>query len=128
MVDNLRTRFLVNQVYASPSSSAGEKLANRDDNGVAPLEGTDGTMQQLIEYLDTSGKEICLVCLGYAGLTTNVDDLRLFLSNHVNIKKILVDRLPYAHEVIILDSNEIVTNDTVARKFNCRTGAEQRSK
>ncbi|SAM09832.1 hypothetical protein [Absidia glauca] len=64
MVDNLRTRSLVNQVYASPSSSASEKLANRDDNGVAPLEGTDGTMQQLIEYLDTSGKEICLVCWG----------------------------------------------------------------
>ncbi|KAI8330837.1 hypothetical protein BC941DRAFT_360974, partial [Chlamydoabsidia padenii] len=128
MVDSLRDRSLVDRVYASPSSSANEKLANRDDNGVTALEGTDGTTQKLIEYLDTSRTEIFLVCLGYAGLTTNADDLQLFLSNHRNIKKVLVDRLPYAHEVNILDSDEIITNNNVASKFDCRIGTEQRSK
>ncbi|KAI7882198.1 hypothetical protein K492DRAFT_128042 [Lichtheimia hyalospora FSU 10163] len=82
MVDNLRDRTLVGSVYASPSSSASEKLANRDSNDVNALEGTDGTTQNLIEHLNTLRAQIILVCLGYAGLTTNVDDLQQFLSNH----------------------------------------------
>ncbi|ORZ18468.1 hypothetical protein BCR42DRAFT_324919, partial [Absidia repens] len=92
------------------------------------LEGTDGTTQKLIEYWNTSRTQIFVVCLGYAGLTTNVDDLQQFLSNHRNIKKTLVDRLPYTHEVSILDSEKVITNNNVASKFDCRTGTEQGSK
>ena len=124
----MRDRSLVDRVNASPSSSASEKLANRDSNDVTALEGTDGTTQTLIEYLNTSWAQIILVCFGYAGLTTNLDDRQQFLSNHRNIRKILVDRLPYAHEVNILNSEEIVTSNNVASKFDCRRGPEHRSK
>ncbi|KAJ8662446.1 hypothetical protein O0I10_002140 [Lichtheimia ornata] len=60
MVNNLQYRSLVDLVYASPSSSSKEKLANRDDNGVEAVEGTDGTTQKLIEYLNSSGMHIFL--------------------------------------------------------------------
>ncbi|SAL99560.1 hypothetical protein [Absidia glauca] len=116
MVRNLRDRSLADHVFISPSSSANDKLDNRDNNERKPLKGTDGTTQNLIDYLNTTTTQIFLVCLGYAGLTTNVDDLQQFLSNHRNVKKILVDRLPYTSEVDILDSEEIITNNSVAER------------
>ncbi|CDH48846.1 predicted protein [Lichtheimia corymbifera JMRC:FSU:9682] len=90
MANNLQDRSLVDLVYASPPSSSNEKLANRNDNGVEAVEGTDGTTQKLIEYLNSSVMHIFLVYLGYAGLTTNVDDLQQFLAKdyHILVKSI----------------------------------------
>ncbi|CAO3611183.1 unnamed protein product [Cunninghamella blakesleeana] len=79
MVENLKRRSLVEKVFVSPSSNS-STLFNDRDKGIKAMSGTDGTMIDLINHLGTTEKEVILVVIDYSGFSTNIKDIRKFLS------------------------------------------------
>ncbi|KAG0176926.1 hypothetical protein DFQ29_005460 [Apophysomyces sp. BC1021] len=80
MIDKLKERSLKSKVFISTSSSASQLFSERDavKNSEIPrkLVGVEGTTQDLISYLATTEKDICVVSLDFAGLSTNSVDVR----------------------------------------------------
>ncbi|KAI9031621.1 hypothetical protein CLU79DRAFT_785035 [Phycomyces nitens] len=72
--------------------------------------------------------KICLIILGYAGLSTNCKDLETFLRNSKNICKIIVDHLPFDNTINIYDCCELLQDPKKLEIFNCRTRTYQRLK
>ncbi|KAG1135902.1 hypothetical protein G6F37_013132 [Rhizopus arrhizus] len=126
MVHNLRNRSIVDKVFVSKSSAASQPFDTRDSNATI-TEGTNGTTKDFIEFLNKTQKGVILVVLDYAGLTTNVEDLKEFLSNQKAIKKIIVDRLPITTEVEIYETELLLRDQKAINKFDCRTQPVQRS-
>ncbi|CAO3698272.1 unnamed protein product [Rhizopus stolonifer] len=126
MVDNLRSRSIVDKVFVSKTSNANQPFHKRDINADT-MEETDGTTTDFIEFLNATKKKVILVVLDYAGLTTNVEDLKEFLSEQRNITKIIVDRLPITTEVEIFETELLLQDPKAIKKFDCRTRPIQRS-
>ncbi|KAI7856102.1 hypothetical protein BDC45DRAFT_504321 [Circinella umbellata] len=130
MVKRLKERSLVDKVYVSPSVNAIEPMVERDlikNEDILKQLNVDGDAQDLLNYINQN-KSICLVILGYAGLSTNYEDLENFLSNNKNICKIIVDHLPFDNTIKIHDRCELLENPKKLEVFNCRTRTYQRSK
>ncbi|CAO3619487.1 unnamed protein product [Cunninghamella echinulata] len=79
MVEKLKMRSLVEKVFVSPSSNS-STLFNDRDKGIKAMGGTDGTMTDLINHLGTTEKDVILVVIDYSGFSTNINDIRNFLS------------------------------------------------
>ncbi|KAI8983046.1 hypothetical protein BDB01DRAFT_723226 [Pilobolus umbonatus] len=126
MVDNLRSRSIVDRVFVSKTSDADQPFHKRDINADI-IEGTDGTTTDNRQFLRATKKEVILVVLDYAGLTTNVEDLKEFLSEQKNITKIIVDRLPVTTEVEIFETELLLQDPKAIEKFDGRTRPIQRS-
>ncbi|KAI9008893.1 hypothetical protein CLU79DRAFT_711406 [Phycomyces nitens] len=77
MVHNLRTRLIVDKVFVSKSSAASQPFDKRDTNATI-TEGTNGTTKDFIKFLSKTQNKVVLIVLDYAGLTTNVEDLKEF--------------------------------------------------
>ncbi|KAI9365858.1 hypothetical protein BD770DRAFT_312748, partial [Pilaira anomala] len=78
MFHNLRNKSIVDKVFVSKSSDANQPFDTRDINETI-TEGTNGTITDFIEFLNKTQKEVILVVLDHAGLSTNVEDLKEFL-------------------------------------------------
>ncbi|KAG2233115.1 hypothetical protein INT48_005859, partial [Thamnidium elegans] len=91
MARRLKERSLVEKVFVSPCVNANELM------------------------------KICLIILGYAGLSTNYKDFETFLRNSKNICKIIVDHLPFDNTIKILDCCELLQHPKKLEIFNCRT-------
>ncbi|KAI9470121.1 MAG: hypothetical protein EXX96DRAFT_532524 [Benjaminiella poitrasii] len=132
MVDCLKSRSLVNMVFVSPCCSSSSPLTSRDLKGksiaLEKIAGVHGNTQDLINYLDTTDDNVCLVIVDYSGLSTNVNDLKQFVSNHKKLKKIIIDQLPFKHETKVINREIILEDPSVLSIFNCRTNTNQRSK
>ncbi|KAI8643615.1 hypothetical protein BD408DRAFT_414573 [Parasitella parasitica] len=126
MVDNLQSRSIVDKIFVSKTSDADQPFHKRDINADT-IEETDGTTTDFIEFLNITKKEVILVVLDYAGLTTNVEDLKEFLGEQKNITKIVVDRLPITNEVEIYAAELLLQDPKAMKKFDCRTRPIQRS-
>ncbi|KAI8091724.1 hypothetical protein BDF21DRAFT_436578 [Thamnidium elegans] len=122
MVEKLRSQSLVDKVFVSKTSAANQPFHKRDINQ-DNIEGTDGCTT----VLKFHKKEVILVVLDYAGLTTNVEDLKEFLSKQRNITKIIIDRLPITYEVEIYETEMLLQDQNAIKKFDCRTRPIQRS-
>ncbi|ORE02610.1 hypothetical protein BCV72DRAFT_214944, partial [Rhizopus microsporus var. microsporus] len=48
----------------------------------------------MISYIATT-ENVCLVILDFAGIATDVSDLRSFVQDNGNLKMIIVDHLPF---------------------------------
>ncbi|OBZ83499.1 hypothetical protein A0J61_08451 [Choanephora cucurbitarum] len=105
MVQNLRNRSIVDKVFVSKSSNANQPFDKRDINSTI-IEGTDGTT-----------KEIILVVLDYAGLTTNVEDRKEFL----------IDKLPITTNVEVYQTDLLLQGQKAINESDCRTRPVQRS-
>ncbi|KAI9359712.1 hypothetical protein BD770DRAFT_419320 [Pilaira anomala] len=126
MVEKLKSRSLVDKVFVSKTSTANQPFHERDINE-NNIEGTDGSTIDFIEFLNSTKKEVILVALDYAGLSTNVEDLKEFLSKQRNITKIIIDRLPITSEVEIYETEVLLQDQNAIKKFDCRTRPIQRS-
>ncbi|GAA5807048.1 hypothetical protein MFLAVUS_000398 [Mucor flavus] len=73
MVEKLKTRSLADRVFISPNSFAGDPFNKRDENKREEL------MSHIIANEDT---QVILVTIDYAGLTTNCEDMKSFLSDY----------------------------------------------
>ncbi|ORX49843.1 hypothetical protein DM01DRAFT_1308683, partial [Hesseltinella vesiculosa] len=129
MVRNLKIRSLVDKCFVSFVSSASERLSARDTkkhNNIGS--STNGNTQDMIGYISSCEKKICLVAIDFAGLTTNPKDLEDFVKDHENLEIIIIDQLMESNRVITLRRHEIIENPSVLSVFDCRKKCLQRSK
>ncbi|ORX63074.1 hypothetical protein DM01DRAFT_1331159, partial [Hesseltinella vesiculosa] len=130
MINQLQQRSLVDKVFVSPCSSAGENLNARDAQSefdMHQLQNTSGNTQALISYLAMT-KKVCMVVIDYAGLTTNARDLKEWLSANPNLENIIVDQLPIQHEIKIFNRAQLLNDAKTLELFNCRKGCIPRAK
>ncbi|KAI9021717.1 hypothetical protein CLU79DRAFT_702797 [Phycomyces nitens] len=126
MVDKLKSRSLVQKVFVSVRLSANDPLHKRDADQVA-FEGVDGSTKDMLEFLEASESKVILVTLDYAGLSTNVEDLKEFSRKHKSVEKIVVDRLPVKPEMEVFSRETLLLDEDAIRKFDCRKRSVQRS-
>ncbi|KAL0074018.1 hypothetical protein F4703DRAFT_1781198 [Phycomyces blakesleeanus] len=117
MVENLYKRSLVDSVFVSPYCNANVPFSKRDLNGKTMIFST----LQNIHGDPKDKKKICIVCLDYAGLTTNILDLKHVLQNNENIKKIVVDMYFSENHFHKLDANDLLDDKELINVFDCRT-------
>ncbi|KAI8388577.1 uncharacterized protein BYT42DRAFT_528538 [Radiomyces spectabilis] len=146
MCDNLKQRSMVDVVFGSTHSKANDPFCSRDltkrkqtvedDDDLGNTQGktsiqlcsmSNMSTLDMLEFIASKSK-ICIVALDHAGLTTNTHDLREFLRSHPQVKKIIVDKLPHTHEILVYDCKELVKDDELLQAFNCRIASFQRSK
>ncbi|KAI7853140.1 hypothetical protein BDC45DRAFT_511425 [Circinella umbellata] len=130
MAMKLKTRFLVDRVYISPCSSANQEIQSGDFEStfdISKLEGVVGTTQDMISYIGITSK-VSLVVLDFAGLTTNVNDLKQFLLDMPNIVNIIVDQTPKKNQVTMFSRDQLLNDQEKINQFDCRTNRIQRSK
>ncbi|ORY88943.1 hypothetical protein BCR43DRAFT_448667, partial [Syncephalastrum racemosum] len=83
MIKRMRARSLVDKTFVSPCSAAGEEFSLRDfpihnKFDMSSLQDISGTTQDMISFLAVT-PNVSLVVLDYAGLTTNIKDLKQFI-------------------------------------------------
>ncbi|KAG2211160.1 hypothetical protein INT47_006279 [Mucor saturninus] len=84
---------------------ARDKLSARDKKQDIELE--NGNTQDMLNFLKNQEK-VCLVVIDFAGLSTNSEDLRQFVSDNESLQKIIVDTLPFNNKVTIFDRASIL--------------------
>ncbi|KAI8146199.1 hypothetical protein BJV82DRAFT_705469, partial [Fennellomyces sp. T-0311] len=88
MVNKLIYRGLAEKVFVSPYADATSEIQTRDHQKYAilnKLKYCDGNMNDLIRRLHCQQKKIRLVILDYAGLATNVEEVKHFVRYVVSI-------------------------------------------
>lgn len=83
MVDILYKRSLVDKVFVSPLSSTKQQFRKHDlgdkNEILSKLNNIHGCTIEFLEFLRNNAK-ICVIAVNYAGLTTNVTDLKKLLT------------------------------------------------
>ncbi|KAG0847737.1 hypothetical protein G6F17_012265 [Rhizopus arrhizus] len=126
MIDKLKSRSLIQKVFVSECSSANDPLHKRDAGQVG-FEGADGSTKDMLEFLKVSESKVILVTLDYAGLSTNVEDLKEFLREYESVEKVVADRLPVKPEMEIFNRETLLLDEDAISKFDCRKRSVQRS-
>ncbi|KAG1457236.1 hypothetical protein G6F56_006656 [Rhizopus delemar] len=130
MCEKLKNRSLVSKILASVCCNANEPLLKRDSNKqehILQQVHADGDIQDMLVYI-SSMEKVCIVVIDFAGLTTNCEDLKTFLKNNPNIKKIIVDKLAHCNASHVYDLKELLNDSVKIKAFDCRKKALQRSK
>ncbi|ORX47507.1 hypothetical protein DM01DRAFT_1269520, partial [Hesseltinella vesiculosa] len=60
------------------------------------------------------------VILDVAGLTTNCEDVKTFISNNPNLQPIIIDHIPFDNDVKVISRDQILNDADVLDMFNCR--------
>ncbi|KAG0735269.1 hypothetical protein G6F23_011707 [Rhizopus arrhizus] len=126
MIDKLKSRSLIQNVFVSECSSANDPLHKRDAGQVG-FEGADGSTKDMLEFLKVFESKVILVTLDYAGLSTNVEDLKEFLREYESVEKVVADRLPVKPEMEIFNRETLLLDEDAISKFDCRKRSVQRS-
>ncbi|ORZ01766.1 hypothetical protein BCR43DRAFT_434141, partial [Syncephalastrum racemosum] len=71
--------------------------------------------------------QVILVTIDYAGLSTDPDDLSLFVRDHEKIDQTHVDRLPTVYKVERYTRHQLLNDENCRKKFHCRSKSVQRS-
>lgn len=85
MLESRKTRSLADRVFISPNSFAGDPFNKRDENKREELMShiiANGDTQDMLRYISDKKKKVILVTIDYAGLTTNCEDMKSFLSTY----------------------------------------------
>ncbi|ORX62844.1 hypothetical protein DM01DRAFT_267048, partial [Hesseltinella vesiculosa] len=95
MVDNLICRSLCTRVYVSPSFRASEPFHERDLNTefviYDKLNSVKGNTQDLLEYLQSSKRSICLIAIDFAGLSSGSPHVKKLLEENPSIGMIAIE-------------------------------------
>ncbi|KAI9267179.1 hypothetical protein EDC94DRAFT_602533 [Helicostylum pulchrum] len=79
----MKMKLLCEDVFVSYNTSANSPMAERD--------ATTPPYTFLITKITKSARQIRLVVIDYAGLSTNPDYIRLFISLNKSIREVIVD-------------------------------------
>ncbi|KAI9269616.1 hypothetical protein EDC94DRAFT_535908 [Helicostylum pulchrum] len=119
----LKKKLLCEKVFASINTSANDPILSRDYNkfprSSRSLAGCIGDSQTMIDFITETNRKVRLVVIDFAGLSTNVDDLRHFIKNNRSISEVSVDE---SHKVNVYTRYELLHGDDIISKFNCRQG------
>ncbi|KAI9485395.1 MAG: hypothetical protein EXX96DRAFT_476384 [Benjaminiella poitrasii] len=122
---NLKERSLANKVFFGVYCSADDDLLTRDmkrnEDLLSKINADD-----MLQHISTA-KKVCLVAIDFAGLTTNQEDLKIFLKNNYNVSKIIFEKLLFTNSTHVYDSHDLLNSNKIA-DFNGRKGFLQRSK
>ncbi|CEG83774.1 hypothetical protein RMATCC62417_17649 [Rhizopus microsporus] len=129
MIKTQRDKNLCTKVYVSPHSNAEDMFYQRDKDVncllLEQLKNCDGSIQDLIHRLERKFSKTRLVVLDYAGLSTNVDDIKSFLRKHSQIHELVVD---CGNKYDIFSRHELLNQREAIDHFNnCRKGNVKRS-
>ncbi|KAG0169905.1 hypothetical protein DFQ28_004069, partial [Apophysomyces sp. BC1034] len=130
MCRRLKERSLVDYIFVFYNSQAGDSLAQRDTKQAYELLtqlSAEGNTQDMLAYITNTDK-VCLVGLDYAGLSTNCNDLYEFLTQHPNLKKIIIDNIPTDNIIHVYECSNLLNEPETLEKFECRKKPHQRSK
>ncbi|CAO3669711.1 unnamed protein product [Rhizopus microsporus] len=117
-------RFLLLLAVVRPILSKEGDLKTKEE-----MEGLDvsGNVQDLLSFI--IGKEkVCLDTLDFVGLSTDCSDLEPFLKKYQQIKKIMVDLLPYTNKIHEYDCSQLLREPERLKAFDCRSQPYKRSK
>ncbi|ORX63123.1 hypothetical protein DM01DRAFT_1369663 [Hesseltinella vesiculosa] len=130
MVDNLRERSHVDQLFVSAGSQARKRMANRDKAAKNPkIDHVAGTTQDLLDLLRTTTTNVCLVVIDFLGLSTNADDVLDLFRLHPFLKKSVVDCIPFNNKTYTIDREDALDSPSVISQFReARPAPRQRSK
>lgn len=132
MVRNLKARSFATRIYVSTSSWASTPFAKRDlkpDNKVMEsLEHVNGNTQDLLEYINSCGHGICLISIGFSGLTTRSIGLVNLIEDNPAIKKIAIETFAMNNEVFIFDAQSLQNDKRILDRFDYRNEFYNRSK
>lgn len=112
-------------VFVSYNTSANDPIAERD--AITPpytFDDCSGNTQDLITKITKLARQICLVVIGYAGLSTYPDDIRLFISLNKSIREMVVD---IGHKVEAYSRYDLLKNIKALNKFRCQRECVKRS-
>ncbi|KAI8970011.1 hypothetical protein BDF20DRAFT_825973, partial [Mycotypha africana] len=125
----LKKKLLCEKVFASIDSNANSPILSRDCKQKEHLHqqfvGYSGDMQTMIDFMTETNRKVRLVIIDFAGLSTDMDDLRHFVKTNKRILEVTVDE---GHKVSVFTRHELLHSDEIIRKFNCRQGHVKRSK
>ncbi|KAI8646597.1 hypothetical protein BD408DRAFT_326951, partial [Parasitella parasitica] len=88
----MKTKLLCEDVFVSFNTSANDSIAKRD--ATTPpytFDDCSGNIQDLITKITKSARQVRLVVIDYAGLSTNPDDIKLFIYLNKSIREVVVD-------------------------------------
>ncbi|KAF1796284.1 hypothetical protein FB192DRAFT_1337011 [Mucor lusitanicus] len=130
MISNLKERSLATRIYASPCSWASSPLESRDLRPQVIMNNlsVDGNTQDLLTYLKSVSHDVCLVAIDFAGLTTRSQDIIKLVETNPSLKKIAIETFAQCNELFIFNTEELVQNNDLLRKFEDRNCLIQRSK
>ncbi|KAG2218997.1 hypothetical protein INT45_007659 [Circinella minor] len=121
----MKTKLLCEDVFVSYNTSANDPISGRD--ATTPpytFDDCSGNTQDLINKITKSARPIRLVIIDYAGLSTNPDDIKLFISLNKSIREVVVD---IGHKVEVYSRHDLLKNINILNKFRCRKGCVKRS-
>ncbi|KAI9006602.1 hypothetical protein CLU79DRAFT_689887, partial [Phycomyces nitens] len=109
---------LCEDVFVSYNTFASNIIAERDTTSQQyTFEYCSGTTQDLIKMITKSARSIRLVVIDYAGLSTNPDDIRLFLSLNKSVREIVVE---VGNKAKVFSRFDLLKKDTIIKRFQCR--------
>ncbi|KAI9247637.1 hypothetical protein BY458DRAFT_494519 [Sporodiniella umbellata] len=88
MLVKLKTRLLADKVFVSPNSSVGSPFNQRDEQ---KRKTSKDDVLLTCRWRHSGEKKIMLVAIDHAGLTTNYEDLKSFLSTYSSVKEVAID-------------------------------------
>lgn len=122
----MKTKLLCEDVFVSYNTSANDPIAERDAKTPPyTFEDCSGNTQDLITKITKSSRQIRLVVIDYAGLSTNPDDIKLFLSLSKFVREVVVD---IGHKVEVYSRHDLTKNTRNLNKFRCRRECVKRSR
>lgn len=122
----MKTKLLCEDVFVSYNTSANDPIAERD--ATTPpyaFDDCSGNTQDFITKITKSARQIRLVVIDYAGLSTNPDDIRLFISLNKSIREVVVD---IGHKVEVYSRYDLLKSIKILNKFRCRRECVKRSR
>ncbi|ORE06578.1 hypothetical protein BCV72DRAFT_121138 [Rhizopus microsporus var. microsporus] len=122
----MKTKLLCEDVFVSCNTSANDPITERD--ATTPpytFDDCSGNTQDLITKITNSARQIRLVVIDYAGLSTNPDDIRLFISLNKSIREVVMN---IGHKVEVYSRYDLLKNIKILNKFRCRRECVKRSR
>ncbi|KAI8637833.1 hypothetical protein BD408DRAFT_353052, partial [Parasitella parasitica] len=94
-------------------------LENKD----VKLNSVHGNTTDLLKFLDNNIK-ICVIAIDYAGLTTNMTDLKKLSRDNSSLQKISIDQYFYDNRFKYFDSVQLLNNPEDLKLFNCHPASK----
>lgn len=121
----MKTKLLCEDVFVSYNTPVNNLIAEQD--ATTPpytFDDCSGNTQDLITKITKSARQIRLVVIDYAGLSTNLDNIKLLISLNKSVREVVVD---IGHKVEIYSRHDMLKNISILNKFRCRRGCVKRS-
>lgn len=82
----------------------------------------------MLEYLHSIDHNICLASIDFAGISSRSHLVKDLLEECPVIKKMAIKTFTSDNEILLLDSQPLLSDNQLLEKFDCRKKLIQRSK